>query len=62
MGRPGVGASAGTIVRTAMSFETRDGHLYVFMPPVERTEDYLDLVAAVEDTAEELGQPVFIEG
>ena len=32
------------------------------MPPTERTEDYLDLVTAVEDTAEELGQPVFIEG
>ena len=61
-GRPGVGASAGAIVRTAMSFEPRDGHLYVFMPPVERTEDYLDLVAAIEDTAEELGQPVFLEG
>ena len=60
--RPGAGASAGAIVRTALSFEPRDGHLYVFMPPVERTEDYLDLVTAVEDTAEELGQPVFIEG
>ena len=46
----------------ASRFEPRDGHLYVFMPPTERTEDYLDLVAAVEDTAAELGQPVFIEG
>ena len=60
--RPGVGSSAGHIVRTAIAFEPRDGHLYVFMPPTERTEDYLDLVTAVEDTAEELGQPVFIEG
>ena len=32
------------------------------MPPTERSEDYLELVAAVEDTAEELGQPVFLEG
>ena len=60
--KPGVGASAGGIVRTAISFEPRDGHLFVFMPPTERTEDYLELVAAVEDTAEELGQPVFLEG
>ena len=60
--RPATGASAATIVRTAVAFEPRDGHLHVFMPPTERTEDYLDLVAAVEDTADELGQPVFLEG
>ena len=61
-GKPGNGTSATGIVRSAMAFEPRDGHLFVFMPPTERTEDYLDLVTAVEDTAEELGQPVFIEG
>ena len=61
-GRPAVGSSPAWIVRTAISFEPRDGHLHVFMPPVERTEDYLELVTAIEDTAEELGQPVFIEG
>ena len=60
--RPGVGSSASHVVRTAIAFEPRDGHLFVFMPPTERTEDYLDLITAVEDTAEELGQPVFIEG
>jgi len=59
---PAVGASAAGIVRTAMAFEPRDGHLHVFMPPTERMEDYLDLVTALEDTAEELGQPVFLEG
>jgi uncharacterized protein (DUF2126 family)/transglutaminase-like putative cysteine protease len=60
--KPGIGSSAGSIVRTAIAFEPRDGHLNVFMPPTERAEDYLELVAAIEDTAEELGQPVFIEG
>ncbi len=44
------------------AFEPRDGHLHVFMPPTERMEDYLDLVTALEDTAEEQGQPIFIEG
>ncbi|HVT82738.1 MAG TPA: transglutaminase family protein, partial [Phycisphaerae bacterium] len=59
---PGKGVSASWLVRTAMAFEPRDGHLFVFMPPVESAEDYLDLVAAVEDTAEELDAPVFVEG
>jgi uncharacterized protein (DUF2126 family) len=59
---PAVGSSAAGIVRTAMAFEPREGHLHVFMPPTERMEDYLDLVTALEDTAEELSQPIFIEG
>ncbi len=56
------GQSAGWVVRSAMAFEPRHGHMHVFMPPTEDAEDYLHLVAAVEDTAEELGCPVFIEG
>ncbi len=36
--------------------------LYVFMPPLERLEDYLDLCAAIEATAAEIGQPVVLEG
>jgi uncharacterized protein (DUF2126 family) len=32
------------------------------MPPVNTVEDYLDLVAAVEDTAAELMTPVHLEG
>src|SRR6185312_7833858 len=49
-------------VRTAMSIEIRDGVLCAFMPPVENVDDYLELVAAVEATAEETRMPVHIEG
>jgi transglutaminase-like putative cysteine protease len=35
--------------RTAMCAEPRKGVLYVFMPPFDRVEDYIALVAAVED-------------
>ncbi len=38
------------------------GALYVFMPPQERLEDYLDLLAAVESTAETLGLTIVLEG
>jgi uncharacterized protein (DUF2126 family)/transglutaminase-like putative cysteine protease len=49
-------------VRTAMSIEIRDGILCAFMPPVEKLEDYLELVTAVEATAEEMQMQVHIEG
>jgi len=34
--------------------------LYIFMPPTGGLEEYLELVAAVEATAEELSQPVIL--
>ncbi|MES2883286.1 MAG: transglutaminase family protein [Pseudomonadota bacterium] len=49
-------------VRTAMSVEPRGDHLYVFMPPAANADDFLELIAAVEDTAAELQVPVRIEG
>ncbi|TWT98191.1 hypothetical protein Pla108_23480 [Botrimarina colliarenosi] len=50
------------VIRTAMCIEPRNGTLHVFMPPVERLDVYLDLVAAIEETAEELGTPIVLEG
>jgi uncharacterized protein (DUF2126 family)/transglutaminase-like putative cysteine protease len=59
---PAVGESAGSIVRTAVCVEAREGRLYVFMPPTRELADYLGLLWAVEETARELRVPVLIEG
>src|SRR5678809_1212886 len=59
---PRPGESARDIVRTAICVEPRHGRLHVFMPPMSATEDYLDLIAAIEDTASSLAMPVIIEG
>ena len=60
--QPKVGESAPWIVRRALCVEPRGGRLHIFMPPVDLTEDYVDLLAALEDTAAHLKMPVVIEG
>ncbi len=52
----------GEIVRTALCVEPRGGQLHVFLPPLDRTEAFLELVSAIEDTAAALQTPVVIEG
>ena len=60
--RPGEFESAAWITRTAICAEPRNGVLYVFMPPTDALEDYLEICAAVEAIASELGFPVVLEG
>ncbi len=50
------------VIRTAICAEPRNGRLHIFMPPTAYTEDYLDLIAAVEEVAAEMDFPVRIEG
>ncbi len=59
---PTKGESAAWVSRPALCTEVRDGILYLFLPPVQFLSDYLDIVAAVEDTAAYLRMPVAIEG
>ena len=54
--------SAAELTRTSMCAETRNGVLYLFMPPTRELEHYVELVAAVEAAAEALAQPVILEG
>ena len=56
------GAETRVPVRTAFTVEPRNGALCVFMPPVERMEDYLELLAAVQATAAELKLSIHVEG
>jgi uncharacterized protein (DUF2126 family)/transglutaminase-like putative cysteine protease len=70
--------SAHWVTRTALVVEVRDprrangpqaesqgqpsGLIYVFMPPLQQLEHYLELVAAVEATAASLGVKIVLEG
>ena len=56
------GESAPCLIRTGLCVEPRHGRLHVFMPPARFLDDYLDLVANIEDTAAELKLPVVLEG
>ncbi len=49
-------------IKKALVAEIRDGRLHLFLPPVDLIEQYLDLLASIELTAEELKVPVVIEG
>jgi len=50
------------VVKTALTAQVRAGHLHVFMPPLQRVEDYLALLAAIEEAAAAVGVKLAIEG
>ncbi len=47
---------------TSIGFERRDGHVAVFLPPIEHAEHSIELLAVVEDVAADLDQPVVVQG
>ena len=49
-------------IKTTLCAETREGILYIFLPPMDYLEHYLDAVSSIEATAEILHIPVRIEG
>ncbi|MBL1073515.1 transglutaminase family protein [Nocardia sp. 2] len=74
---PGTGAGAAARLRgeppavvepadrapiTALVAEVRHGQLFVFLPPVEELEAFLDLVRRLEAAVAAVGQPIVLEG
>jgi uncharacterized protein (DUF2126 family) len=50
------------VPHTALCIEAREGRIYIFMPPLTSLEHYLELVAAIEATSDNLALPIVMEG
>jgi uncharacterized protein (DUF2126 family)/transglutaminase-like putative cysteine protease len=50
------------VVRTALCIEVRNGRLHAFLPPLKRAEDFINLIAMIENVTQALGLSVRIEG
>ena len=48
-------------VRTAICAEVREDKLFLYLPPLDSAEDFLDLIASIEATAKKLKVPVILE-
>jgi len=62
---PAISSTADTapmLIRPALCVQAVEGRLHVFLPYTPVVADYLDLVAAVEDTCRHLEVSVWIEG
>ena len=51
-----------TVIRTALCIEVRKKRLYVFLPPLKRAEDYLNLIALIEKAVAQCQLTIRIEG
>jgi uncharacterized protein (DUF2126 family) len=49
-------------VRTALAIEPRDGQLWVFLPPLEKFEDFCALIAAIDQVRVATGLALHLEG
>ena len=50
------------VVRTALLAQIREGRLYVFLPPIERLDDFIALIGAIERAAAAAQTPLWLEG
>ncbi len=60
--KPAAAPKPKEVVRTALCVEPRHGCVYVFLPPVKRLEDFVNLIAAIERAAEATDIALRIEG
>lgn len=60
--QPAAQQSAQGVVRTALCVQPRDGQLKIFLPPLATLEAFIELITAIELTAEQLRLPVQLEG
>ena len=51
-----------TGIRTTLCFEVRDGHLFIFLPPLATVDRFCELVRAIDDAATALDLDVIVEG
>jgi uncharacterized protein (DUF2126 family) len=57
-----IAETASELIRPSLCVQAREDRLHVFLPYARSLADYLDLVAAVEDTCQYLQKPVWLEG
>jgi uncharacterized protein (DUF2126 family)/transglutaminase-like putative cysteine protease len=50
------------VIHTALCLQVRDGRLHVFLPPLQKLEDCLELLTAIEDAASQAKLRIRLEG